>query len=242
MQPKEELLTNKIIQIQQIERREPQLTKLDANFYERLDKHLKNLQNEYEREHQNNPASSKTVLLGEELRRAKHAVKEIYDRRERKIILLALSDVVGGAQDTTVLTKNEKKMYDGILEILRSGREQTFYSTPQKPDIPKDITTPPVTIINESQETAKKNEMVQNIVTEVGKAGFTTSDKLIEKQITADGGKMDYETVFVRITEDIPAFLGSNERIYTLAKEDVISLPKDSAELLCKGGKAVRIV
>jgi DNA replication factor GINS len=83
--------------------------------------------------------------------------------------------------------------------------------------------------------------MVQNIVTEVGKEGFTTADQYIGKQISTNENKNDYETVFVRITEDIPTFLGSNERIYSLTKEDIVSLPKDNAELLCKGGKAVRI-
>ncbi|MFA5771462.1 MAG: hypothetical protein WC974_01870 [Thermoplasmata archaeon] len=241
MSSKEELVTNKIIQIQQLERREPQLTKLDANFYENLDTHLKNLQKEYEKEHQDNPSSSKTVLLSEELRRAKQAAKEIYERRERKIVLLALSEVVGVAQDTTALTKNEKETYHGILDVLKGGRGQTFHGHPQKPETPKEIAITPVATTEESQKNMKKDEMAQNMVMEVEK-GFTTADQYANKQVTTDESKNDCETVFVRITEDIPTFLGSNERVYSLTKEDVVSLPKNSAELLCKGGKAVRIV
>lgn len=253
MPQKEELTTNKIIQIQQLERREPQITKLDADFYERLDRHLKNLQKEYEKEYQSNPASSKTMLLSEELRRAKHAVKDIYDMRERKIILLALSEVKGIAQDTAALAKNEKNVYDCVLEVLKGGREQAFRSTPQKSDAAKDAPKPTATVmapsvtIEENRETPKENKMVQNIAAEVGKEGFTTADQYVGKQTSTTSttgtneNKNGCETVFVRITDDIPTFLGSNERIYALAKEDVVSLPKDNAELLCKGGKAVRV-
>ena len=48
------------------------------------------------------------------------------------------------------------------------------------------------------------------------------------------------DSVLVRILEDLPDFVGT-DRTYTLSKEDVVTLPKEIAEALVKGSKAVEI-
>ena len=40
----------------------------------------------------------------------------------------------------------------------------------------------------------------------------------------------------VRVTEDVPEFIGTDEKKYNLRKNDAISLPEDMADMLSKRG------
>ena len=45
----------------------------------------------------------------------------------------------------------------------------------------------------------------------------------------------------VRVTEDVPEFIGTNEKKYNLRKNDILSLPKDMHDMLCKRGVVKKI-
>lgn len=49
----------------------------------------------------------------------------------------------------------------------------------------------------------------------------------------------DYTTV--RVLEDVPSFTGADLRIYDVGREDVVSLPEDTAKLLIDKGKVEAI-
>lgn len=49
------------------------------------------------------------------------------------------------------------------------------------------------------------------------------------------------EYIVVRILEDLPQFVGTDERTYSLSKEDIVTLPKVIGELLVKRGVAESI-
>jgi DNA replication factor GINS len=40
---------------------------------------------------------------------------------------------------------------------------------------------------------------------------------------------------------DVPTFVGTDGRNYTVGKEDIITLPEDNAEILCRRGAALRV-
>ena len=45
----------------------------------------------------------------------------------------------------------------------------------------------------------------------------------------------------VRVVEDAPDFLGTDEKTYSLRKEDVLSLPKETGDLLLKKGMVKQV-
>ncbi len=48
------------------------------------------------------------------------------------------------------------------------------------------------------------------------------------------------EHVLVRVLDNIPAFMGTDGRVYKVGREDVIMLPRTNAEILCNRGVAMR--
>lgn len=62
-----------------------------------------------------------------------------------------------------------------------------------------------------------------------------------EAVATADGPETDTERTTVRITQDVGAIFGVDEREYDLAKEDVVSLPTTNAEPLIEREAAERL-
>jgi len=84
MMPKEELNCEKLRQILEMERMERirknrGLTKIDPDFYSNLTNYLNGLQKSFEEEYKINPTSPKTILLRDELNRAKNLSENIFD-------------------------------------------------------------------------------------------------------------------------------------------------------------------
>ncbi len=171
---------SKLRNIEQREKASPFLTDIGPDFYKQAIQHIKELEERVEEEKIKNPASKKLVLLADELRNTKRVWENIFERREKKIVLAALSAVRGGKAIPENLTREEKVFYDALVSLLKEHRKRIF----------------------ENQEK---------------------------------------EFVIVRITEDIPQFVGSDMKKYSLKKEDVISLPPDVAKVLLARGAAEEI-
>ena len=192
--PKEELNCEKLRQILEMERMERirknrGLTKIDPDFYSNLTNYLNGLQKSFEEEYKINPTSSKTILLRDELNRAKNLSENIFEIREEKIVMASLSTIKGGKPDLSLMVKEEKTLYEDLLNVLKESRK-IFSGMPEK-------------------ETKTLNKP---------KTGYTV----------------------VRALDSI-SFVGSDEKEYNLTLNDVVSLPNDTALLLCKTGKAKEI-
>jgi len=192
--PKEELNCEKLRQILEMERMERirknrGLTKIDPDFYSNLTNYLNGLQRSFEEEYKINPTSSKTILLRDELNRAKNLSENIFEIREEKIVMASLSTIKGGKPDLSLMVKEEKTLYEDLLNVLKESRK-IFSGMPEK-------------------ETKTLNKP---------KTGYTV----------------------VRALDSI-SFVGSDEKEYNLTLNDVVSLPNDTALLLCKTGKAKEI-
>jgi len=192
--PKEELNCEKLRQILEMERMERirknrGLTKIDPDFYSNLTNYLNGLQKSFEEEYKINPTSPKTILLRDELNRAKNLSENIFEIREEKIVMASLSTIKGGKPDLSLMVKEEKTLYEDLLNVLKESRK-IFSGMPEK-------------------ETKTLNKP---------KTGYTV----------------------VRALDSI-SFVGSDEKEYNLTLNDVVSLPNDTALLLCKTGKAKEI-
>jgi len=106
--------------IQQIEKESPALTKMESSFYTALSDYLKYLDSRLEKE----SSSQKQMLLKEEVQNTKKIATNIYEQREKKIILAAISKTRGGEPDLKNLVGAERNLFDSILQMMVQTREE----------------------------------------------------------------------------------------------------------------------
>jgi DNA replication initiation complex subunit (GINS family) len=101
-----------------------ELTRLDPNFYERVESYLDELEEEYQREHEVDPTSGKAMLLQDELFNLRKILEDLYDQRERKVLQLALTAARGGDPDRSNMTAGEKELFESVVAALDEGRRR----------------------------------------------------------------------------------------------------------------------
>ena len=148
---------------------------------------------------------------------ARRLIKEIYERREKKILNIALikSRTKSHVIDTSALLDNEKKFLGEIEKVLNAYRENVIYNI---------IEGKPVSQIkhqeNEKEEINAANDV--NLVNNVEEE--TKSTKL------------------VRFLYPVPKFVGTELEEYgPFAEEDIANLPAEIADLLVGKGKVKEI-
>ena len=196
----EEINYRTLRKIQDLEKKSPVLVEIGDSFYSDLSNYLKGLEGRLINESE----PQKLSLLKDELRNIEKIVKSIYESREKKILLAAISKARGGNPNLNHLLDEESVLYDSILKNMISSRKKIFEKKEEK-DTKKDSLT---------YESNKINE----------------EEKKIENRIP-----------IVRVTEDIPEFIGTDTKRYNLRKGDVISLPEDMSNTLIKRGVSKKI-
>ena len=231
--PDEELDYETISQLFQKERKVSRLTEITPKFYDDVSKYLNNLETEYLKEFQKNPASPTTMLLREEQIKITRLLKHIYEIRERKVVLFALNKVKGSSQDVKNITPQEKLLLNDVVEVLARTRS---------PILDKNQST----TRSVSEETTKKTETKDQVPNEIELEEETEPEPIDTKQkgqvepakSKTQPGR-DY--VVALVLDDISSFVGTDLNTYDLNREDVVSLPKDVASILVKNNK-IRII
>jgi len=185
--------------VQQMEKSSPILTEIKSDFYFDLSEYLESLKNRL----QNETSSQKQTLLKEEIQNTQKIAENIYEQREKKILVAAISKARGGNPDLTNMINIEKNLFESVLNIMITSRKQFL-----------------------------KKESIENKKTEPSKEPIKPK-KSEEKQKNLNP--------IVRVTEDVPEFIGTNEKKYNLRKNDILSLPKDMHDMLCKRGVVKKI-
>jgi DNA replication initiation complex subunit (GINS family) len=184
------------------------LTKLEADFYEKMNSYFEDLKSSANKEISKDAHSPKAVMLQDEVRKVNQKRDQIYRARERKIVLMASSKVGGTEVDTKVLTKNEKTLFGILVEDLKGARQQIFVG--EKPPTKKAAPKPEKKV--EKKEPAPPMKEVKTEDAEEG-------------------------TAVIKVLEDIPPFAGIDVT-YELKKEEVVTLPMKVARILSESGKA----
>jgi len=179
--------------IQQMEKNSPVLTELKPDFYNALSEYLENLNNRLERE----TSSQKQILLKDEIQNTKKIATNIYEQREKKILLAVISKARGGNPDLKNMVDVEKNLFEPVLELTLESRKK---------------------ILEIETRENKSNDA-----------------KTVEPK------KEENSNHIVRVTQDIPEFIGTDEKKYNLRNNDVISLPEDMSEMLSKRGVVKKI-
>ena len=196
----EEINYRTLRKIQEMEKNSPVLTELKSDFYNAISEYIENLKNRFESE----TSSHKKALLNEEIQNTKKIAFNIYEQREKKILLATASKVRGGNPDLKNLINIEKDLFDSILNFMLKSREKILEIEDKKKESNDKMTVEP------------KKE-----------------DKVEEKQ-------GNYNPI-VLVTQDIPEFIGTDEKKYNLRNNDVLSLPEDMSDMLLKRGVVKKI-
>lgn len=184
------------------------LTKLEADFYDKMNAYLEDLKSRANKEISKDAHSSKAVMLQDEVRKVNQKRDQIYRARERKIVLMASSRVGGTDVDIKVLTRNEKALFELLVENLRGARSEIFAG--EKP-APKKAKAEPVKKVEKKEPVPPKKE--------------------VKSEDPEEG------TAVIKVLEDIPPFAGIDVT-YELKKEEVVTLPMKVARILSESGKA----
>jgi DNA replication initiation complex subunit (GINS family) len=145
---------------------------------------------------------------------AKRIIKEIYERREKKILNIALikSRTKSNVIDTSSLLDNEKRFFDEIVKVLNVFRNEVIDN-----------------IIGGKQAskiTMAKEEINKKEITEKG-----DNDKNETKN-----------TKLVRFLHAVPKFVGKELEEYgPFEEEDIANLPIEIADLLINKGRVEEI-
>ena len=150
---------------------------------------------------------------------ARRLIKEIYERREKKILNIALikSRTKSHVIDTSSLLDNEKKFLGDIEKVLNAYRGDIIYNV---------MEGKPVLLVNHQEKVAKG---------EINAASNAAND--------VNGIKEEAKsTRLVRFLYSVPRFIGTELEEYgPFAEEDIANLPAEIAELLIGKGKVEEI-
>lgn len=195
---------------QQLERGSPRLTRLESDFYHNLELYLQGLSEDLQREHTQNPHSSKATLLQDELQNTRRLAEDLYEHRERKVITGAIAVARGGNPDHAHMLPEERELHEALVAVLRDTKRRVLFGRPGR---------------------------AQPAPHPVQAQGATTlAVQAAEAAPAPDEGRL-----LVRVLEDIGAFAASDLRTYNVKREEVVSLPTDTAKILILRGKAVEV-
>ncbi len=187
----EDLNYKTLRKIQQIEDKTPMLSKLDPEFYIKFLEYIKNL----EQRLKNETSEQRKIIIKNEIINTKKIIKNIYEQREKKILLAIMTKVRGGEPNIKNLVESEKNLYETIFKIVVNQRQQIIETKKIKK--------------NSVNEKIRKNEKVEGKI------------------------KNDKNNIFL-VKNNIPEFIGIDSKKYYLRKNDIITIPKNTSELLLK--------
>jgi len=104
---------SEVSEVHRNERKSKVLTKLPSGFYEEAEKHLTELREEYGK----GGSGPQTMMLLDEIGKIEKRMKMIYEIRERKIALSALSHL-GGAKVPENMTSRDRALFDELVDAL----------------------------------------------------------------------------------------------------------------------------
>lgn len=185
--------------IQQMEKNSPVLTELKPDFYNVLLEYLKSLDDRLDRE----TTTQKQILLNDEIQNTKKIATNIYEQREKKILLAAISKARGGNPDLKNMIDLEKNLFDPVLNLMLDSRKKII-----------------------------------EIKTKENKSNNT---KTVESREEKTEEKQENSNPIVRVTQDIPEFIGTDKKKYNLRNNDIVSLPEDMSDMLSKRGVVEKI-
>jgi DNA replication initiation complex subunit (GINS family) len=122
----------------------------------------------------------------------------------------------------------EKKILSAAITKARGGNPDIKNMT----NIEKTLFESILDVLNKSREDIFKKESIE-------KKTNQPEQKIVESEKVEE--KHKNPNPIVRVTENVPEFIGTNEKRYNLRKNDILSLPDDMYEMLHRRGVVKKI-
>ena len=199
------------------EKTTPELQKLHPDIYDQIIKYLKTKTESYMNAKDNpNFNSAELDKIKTQIINARKLVKEFYEKRESKLLHLAINKSRVKNVDETALMKEEKLLFDEATKMVDRYRNGILLNLV---NAKKPFSEHPIT---EQEKHIEKEEPKQ----EIEQKPQEKPDDLIK----------------IRINSPIPKFVGTNLEIYGPFEDgDVTILPRELAEVIINRGRAEQI-
>ncbi|MEA3293393.1 MAG: hypothetical protein U9P81_00225 [Euryarchaeota archaeon] len=227
-----------IVRIKEEEDKKQTLSKIPPQFYNELNIYIKEMEEEESKIF--SKYSEAAIQIQYELKNALSIIDKIFKKRTRKIIKMATGKAfsknpANTAHDMENMTPQEIDIYSQVLEAILLGKKNTIESvlrmnTGIKPDSIPDNTQDNTRDYKSVDETVKVSTEVE---LEVEQTIASIDDKII---VHDEKGKKDInkEYIVVRILKDIPTFIATDGRNYTLNAQELAVIPVVNARALIK--------
>jgi DNA replication initiation complex subunit (GINS family) len=116
----EEISYRVIRNVQETEKKSPSLTSIHEKFYQSLSKYVDTLKNRLKGE----SSEQKKILLRDEIDNAEKIAHSIYEVREKKILLAAISKIRGGSPNIKNLIVSERDLFENVIDLLKNTRKK----------------------------------------------------------------------------------------------------------------------
>lgn len=204
-----------LFEILRIEKSMDDLQGIHNSFFENVLAYLREKQQiiDESRVKEDLHASTERDKVFTEMANIRRILKEIYERREKKIINMALnkSRTNSNIIDTSKLMEIESNMFDNIVGMLDKFRSGILMN------------------VLEFRQPFIKDDVPQSVAGESGSGTLGGEQKEGDKK----------ETKFVRFTHPIPKFIGKELEFYgPYEEEDMATLPTEIADVLISKGRA----
>ncbi|MBI2580606.1 hypothetical protein HYV85_02250 [Candidatus Woesearchaeota archaeon] len=192
-----------------------------------------------------------------QLQNINRLVKELYERREKKIISLALARSRAGVDiiDTSALLADEKALFEGLVSQLDAFRDGVLNSllVAKMPNAEK--AERQYQQARQTQTGAETLAAASRVITSTSLSAISGTN-LIDKngieevynQTAAATGENEspassaITTKLVRFLHPVPRFVGSELEVYgPFDREDMANLPREIAEVLIARGRAEEV-
>jgi DNA replication initiation complex subunit (GINS family) len=194
------------------------LAKIPHDFYTTTVAYLGDVRRSYEADLRENPSGRKGEISRQTYQRAGQVARDIVEGRTQKILTFAFQTSIGGARELPNALPEEREVYERILATLYAYRRNSapYLETPSGPGAPAILSPPPAELPPASPAPSAR-------------------------PVTAPVPARTAAPVFVRILQDgRPIEVGADT--IDLRKEDLLSLPPETAQLLVRAKVAEAIV
>ncbi len=209
-----------LFELLRLEKGREELQKLDYNFLEEISKYVKEKRDFLKHQTSLDAFSSDERENAEkQLHNTQNMLKQLYDRREKKIMQMAINNARLGMSltDKSSLLPPEKRLFDELVSTLESYRREILDSMINpKIDTNNSVHIPK----SDFQKMAPQEEAKHQ----------SASKEMLE---------LNPDTKMVRFTTAVPKFVGLDLEIYgPFEEDDVANMPKEIADVLVEKGRA----
>lgn len=197
---------SQISDVHREERRSKILAKLPSNFHTRAEGYLADRRDEYAKSG-HNPSNPAAMMLQDEIKKIDKRLRQIYEMRERKIVLASLN----GMKPENMASR-DRALYEELAEVLEYYRAGGVARAPKVREVVKEA------VAEEPSVVECQTEFIDEPVDDEGAEAEET------------------DSAIVQVLEDIPPFVDV-DHTYVLKKDEIATIPSQFANLLSSKGK-----